>query len=55
MTKEEYECYRRCKDKCKKCEHRIVYTHSVVPYNFCTKLHASFSGSESEKFLNCGK
>lgn len=41
--------------KCKGCEYYKIYTHGVVPYQFCLKLHTSFSGGEPEDFLNCGK
>lgn len=44
----------KCPKKCRNCDCRKVITHSVVPYNFCTKLNASFSGGEPNKFFNCG-
>lgn len=54
MVKKKDRADNRCKKKCKNCEHRVVYTHSVVPYNFCKKLNVSFCGDEPESFLNCG-
>ena len=45
----------KCPKKCINCEYRKVITHSVVPYNFCTKLNVSFCGGEPKEFLNCGR
>ena len=45
----------KCPNKCINCDCRKVLTHYIVPYNFCTKLNASFSGGEPSKFFNCGK
>lgn len=41
--------------KCKECCHHKILTHSILPYNFCTKLNISFNGSEADEFLNCEK
>lgn len=41
--------------KCKSCDCRKVVAVSAVPYNFCSKLNASFCGYEPIKFFNCGK
>lgn len=43
----------KCPKKCKNCTSRKIITHSVMPYNFCTKLNKSFCGSEPEKFFKC--
>ncbi len=45
----------KCPKKCIGCDCRKIVTHSVVPYNFCTKLNASFCGREPDDFFNCGK
>lgn len=44
----------KCPDKCEHCEYRKII-HSVLDYNFCTKIHKSFCGYEPEGFFNCGK
>ena len=44
-----------CPKKCKNCDFRKVMTHSVIPYNFCTKLNVSFSKGDPDSFLNCSK
>lgn len=41
----------KCPKKCKDCEYRKIIMHSVVPYNFCTKLNALFCGGEPGSFL----
>ena len=45
----------KCPKKCIDCEYRKVITHYVAPYNFCTKLNASFCGGEPKEFFNCGR